>query len=67
MKRPRYRIERNAAVGHPPHQEWVVWLVDEFGDEWAMGFTHTRARARWLAKSKAMQTYLREALEEANT
>jgi hypothetical protein len=59
VKKPHYKIERNTAP-HPSDHEWVIWLVDEYGDEWTMGFAFTRAEARAQARSKAMQSYLKE-------
>lgn len=44
------RIERNTAVSHPPEQEWRVWQIDDYGDEWTVFFAPTKAKAEKWAK-----------------
>lgn len=45
----KFRIERNRAIEHPKSQTWILWLIDETGNEWTWAFASTYILIRKVA------------------
>jgi len=61
--RSRFVARKNNVPEPPPEQQWVVWQIDDEGDEWTMGFAPTRAKARraaWRLNEASRNRWRRE-------